>query len=226
MLDLKRVQLAAGPVGSDQQGQSRGLYRQHCVACHGISGDGRGPTASFQNPYPRDFRPGVFKFKSTPTGSKPTDADLHRRLIDGIAGTSMPAFRLLAESEIEALIAYVKYLSIRGEVERQLILVSEDFRDPEDPKANRDLWQKFLSREHLVQDVLAKVVQSWQQADSQIAESRLNGRRSHEPDQQGPQPPIAAAIDRARPPALCVADGQLLQLPRSLSARRRTDQRL
>ena len=29
------------------------LYREHCAHCHGISGDGVGPTAVFLNPYPR-----------------------------------------------------------------------------------------------------------------------------------------------------------------------------
>ena len=80
-VDLDRLQAAAGSVGSDQLGQARGLYRQHCVHCHGISGDGRGPMAAFLNPYPRDFRMGTFKFKSTPIGMKPTDDDLRRVLI-------------------------------------------------------------------------------------------------------------------------------------------------
>src|SRR5205814_267622 len=31
------------------------LYRRHCVHCHGLSGDGRGPTATWVNPHPRDY---------------------------------------------------------------------------------------------------------------------------------------------------------------------------
>ena len=34
---------AAGAVASDAQGNQRGLYRRHCVTCHGVSGDGTGP---------------------------------------------------------------------------------------------------------------------------------------------------------------------------------------
>ena len=55
--------------GATRQGGKHGLYRRHCVHCHGISGDGRGPTAAILNPYPRDYRPGVFKFKSTYTAA-------------------------------------------------------------------------------------------------------------------------------------------------------------
>src|SRR5688500_8406589 len=46
-LDIKKLQIAAGPVQSDRTGRHRGLFREHCVHCHGISGDGMGPTASF-----------------------------------------------------------------------------------------------------------------------------------------------------------------------------------
>ena len=64
-LDEAKLRLAAGPVRSDISGRKNGLFREHCVHCHGVTGDGLGPTAAFLNPYPRDYRPGVFKFKST-----------------------------------------------------------------------------------------------------------------------------------------------------------------
>ena len=55
--------MAAGPVKSGRHGEPAGLYLEHCVQCHGISGDGRGPTAAFLNPYPRDFRLGKFQIQ-------------------------------------------------------------------------------------------------------------------------------------------------------------------
>lgn len=118
---IENLQMAAGPVKSDREGEPRGLYREHCAHCHGISGDGSGPTASFLNPYPRDFRLGKFKFKSTPIGTAPTDEDLRKTLVNGIPGTAMPSFKTLSDQELDALIDYVKYLSIRGQVERLLI---------------------------------------------------------------------------------------------------------
>lgn len=122
--------MAAGPVSSDRQGVARGLYREHCVHCHGITGDGAGPTASFLNPYPRDFRLGKFKFKSTPLGIPPTHDDLERILIQGVPGTAMPSFRRLPAEEIAALVDYVKYFTMRGQVERSLYAVLSEDPDP------------------------------------------------------------------------------------------------
>ena len=121
IIDLEKVKMAAGAVASDREGAQQGLYREHCAACHGISGDGAGPTAIFLNPYPRDFRLGKFKFKQTEVYSPPTDEDLTRILVNGIPGTGMPSFRVLPEEELAALTEYVKYLSIRGQVEGRLI---------------------------------------------------------------------------------------------------------
>jgi mono/diheme cytochrome c family protein len=120
-LESDKLRLAAGPVYTDDQGVQHGLYRLHCAHCHGVSGDGKGPTAPFLNPYPRDYRQGIFKFKSTFGPAKPTDADLKRVLLEGVPGTAMPSFKLLPDSEIDALVEYVKYLSIRGETEIRLI---------------------------------------------------------------------------------------------------------
>ena len=88
VLDEGLIAMAAGPVGSDEDGNPRGLYREHCAHCHGVNGDGAGPTAAFLNPYPRDYRRGKFKFKSTPVGSKPTHDDLRKT-----SSTAFPARR-------------------------------------------------------------------------------------------------------------------------------------
>lgn len=92
------------------------LYRRHCLHCHGVSGDGRGPTAPWVNPHPRDYRAGVFKFISA-TKAKPLRDDLLRTLRQGIEGTSMPSFGLLEEDELQALASTVIHLSLRGETE-------------------------------------------------------------------------------------------------------------
>lgn len=129
-LDLSLLNVAAGPVGGDAQGNQVGLFRRHCVACHGISGDGAGPTAiSVSPPYPRDFRNGVVKFTSTRAG-KPLRSDLRRTLLRGIPGTAMPSFAQLQTQETEALIEYVKYLGIRGETELYLMRAVVDDDDP------------------------------------------------------------------------------------------------
>lgn len=120
-LDLAKIQQAAGPARWDSTGEESGLYRRHCAACHGISGDGAGAAALLLNPYPRDFRPGLFKYhRSTSGWAKPTDEDLDRTIREGNIGTGMPAFRSLTDSQRAALIEYVKYLTVRGETERFL----------------------------------------------------------------------------------------------------------
>ena len=70
-LRLELLQAAAGPIGGDAEGNQWGLFRRHCAGCHGISGDGAGPAAAVLDPYPRDFRNGVFKYTSTAGGAKP-----------------------------------------------------------------------------------------------------------------------------------------------------------
>jgi mono/diheme cytochrome c family protein len=164
-LNQRKLTMAAGPVWSDEVGRKHGLYRRHCAHCHGISGDGRGPTAGILNPYPRDYRNGVFKFKSTYTASQPTDEDLRKTVRDGIPGTAMPAFTLLPPDEVEALVEYVKYLSIRGQMEAALEDYVFNELEPEDsldPATNPEL------KEVLVNDLLANIMTGWQDAASQV----------------------------------------------------------
>ena len=91
--------------------EGHGTYRSACASCHGISGDGLGPTARHMNPAPRDFTSGVFKFRSTPSGALPTDQDLFRTVSEGVPGTWMPAWeKLLSERQRWAVIEYLKTL--------------------------------------------------------------------------------------------------------------------
>jgi mono/diheme cytochrome c family protein len=110
----------------DEQVLDRGsrLYRRNCLHCHGLPGDGRGPTGPWVNPHPRDYRRGQFKFISTEAlaDRKPRRADLLRTLRQGIDGTSMPAFGLLPEHETEYLASYVTHLSLRGQTEFETML--------------------------------------------------------------------------------------------------------
>ena len=127
MADSAELEFAAGPVQRDKKKVERGLFRKHCAQCHGITGDGLGPAAALLNPYPRDFRRGSFKFKSTPQGAKPTHSDLVRTIEQGIPGTSMPSMANLAkqthyDNAISKLAGYVRFLSIRGEVERKIMI--------------------------------------------------------------------------------------------------------
>ncbi|MFO0967600.1 MAG: cytochrome c [Gemmataceae bacterium] len=96
-------------------------YRIHCLHCHGVSGDGRGPTARWVNPHPRDFRQGLFKFQTVSQKAKsnrpPRREDLYRTIHDGLDGTVMPAHLILKEEEIQSMVSYVIHLAIRGRTE-------------------------------------------------------------------------------------------------------------
>ena len=160
-LDLKRIQAAAGNVWSDRGGKKYGLYREHCGHCHGITGDGYGPTAEFLNPYPRDYTKGKFKFKSTERSAAPTIADLLRILDDGVPGTAMPSFRLLPPDAKKALVEYVKYLSMRGEMETALIAHCADEGLEEGDHIDS-------SRGNLIDYMLIPIAEKWSQAESQV----------------------------------------------------------
>ncbi len=99
----------------------RVLYMRHCSHCHGTAGDGKGPTAEYLNPKPRDYRHGVFKFTSTNDQSKVSREDLLRVLKYGIPGTYMPSFLLMKDEELHAIVEYVRFLAMRGEYERKLV---------------------------------------------------------------------------------------------------------
>jgi cytochrome c oxidase cbb3-type subunit 2 len=109
-------------------GQS--LYLARCVRCHGDAGDGRGPLAAGLRPPATDFTRGVFKLRSTPTGTLPTDADLFITLGRGMHGTPMLPWRALTEPERWALVDHVKSFSPRFRNEP----AGKPFRVPPPPR--------------------------------------------------------------------------------------------
>ncbi|MEE2937491.1 MAG: cytochrome c [Planctomycetota bacterium] len=158
---------AAGPVSSEEDGTHLGLFREHCVTCHGIAGDGAGPASATQNPYPRDFRHGVFKWKSSERGDKPTRDDLLSLLKHGVPGTGMPAFTLLADEDVEALVDYVIYLSVRGEFERRLMAAAIDQLDYEETAPSDEAKLTLSSGtegQEVIHDILNRVARDWGQA--------------------------------------------------------------
>lgn len=110
------VGATAGPAAEPQtdaslRAKGRYVYQQHCQACHGRHGRGDGELAKGWDVPPRNFRLARFKYRSTPAGALPTDADLRRTIRHGISGTAMPAFQGLREDELLAVIAHLKTLS-------------------------------------------------------------------------------------------------------------------
>ncbi len=81
------------------QEAGRRVYAMHCTSCHGESGDGHGPEAGRYSPRPADF-----------TGMRPSYAAARRVIYNGVAGTSMPAWPLLTEAEVQAVTHFIRSL--------------------------------------------------------------------------------------------------------------------
>src|SRR5271154_3950544 len=73
----------------------KALYRRYCIGCHGPAGDGNGMNAQWIDPKPRDFTEAIFKCRSTPTGTLPTDQDLYNSVTRGFVTSNMPSWRPL-----------------------------------------------------------------------------------------------------------------------------------
>src|ERR1700747_3588757 len=77
---LASVRASGADEAAGDAKEGRDVYDRYCVSCHGERGDGHGEAPAYEDPRPRDYRPGIFKCRSTPTGSLPLVSDLERTL--------------------------------------------------------------------------------------------------------------------------------------------------
>ena len=122
------------------------VYKHMCVFCHGEDGNGGGKAMAYLYPWPRDFRKGVFKYRTTPFGSLPQDKDIYRTISRGIPGTSMPAWGgALSENEIKGVIQYIKSFSKRFAKEKPkdpIVLSDPPVSDAESIKRGHTIYQE------------------------------------------------------------------------------------
>jgi mono/diheme cytochrome c family protein len=114
--------------------KAREDYRRYCTGCHGDLGDGNGEDAQWLDPKPRNFTLGIFKCRSTPTGTLPTDEDLYDTVGRGLNTSNMPQWLPLTRKERMHLVAYVKHFSPRFEKEKP----GEALKIPPEPEVTAD----------------------------------------------------------------------------------------
>ena len=103
----------SGRLDMNRYAEGKFVYERNCIVCHGARGNGQGELGVKLHPRPRSFREGMFKFRSTPTGALPTEADLVRTIRGGLSGTDMGMFTHLRDNEVRAVIEYIKSFSRR-----------------------------------------------------------------------------------------------------------------
>lgn len=118
-------------------------YEKRCAGCHGVKGNGAGEAAVFLNPRPRDFTSGIYKFRTSPLGTLPSDQDLMMTISKGIPSTSMPSFADVPEQERFAIVQYIKSFSKAWDAKENFgvpvqgsAFPAEDFQD----------YKKFIAR--------------------------------------------------------------------------------
>ncbi len=97
---------------------AKGNYRRYCLGCHGELGDGEGENAQWIDPKPRNFTLGIFKCRSTTTGTLPLDSDIYNTLGRGLDSSNMPSWNPLSAQQRADLVAYVKHFSARFVTEK------------------------------------------------------------------------------------------------------------
>ena len=124
---------------------ARATYRRYCVSCHGDLGDGNGESFPWVDPKPRDFQLGVFKCRSTPTGTLPTDQDLFDTIARGLDRSNMPQWSTFTKQERADLVAWVKHFSPRFASDKPgtpIQIPSEPEITAERIKAGRDVYAR------------------------------------------------------------------------------------
>jgi mono/diheme cytochrome c family protein len=196
LISPENLQKAAGaPVAAGV-----GLYRQHCSTCHGVVGNGRGTTAALLDPYPRDYRMGKYKFKDTSRSAKPTRSDIAYAIKNGVVGTAMKPIPELTDSDIEALVDYVIYLSWRGELERALLLEGGEIEFEEGKHLYMEGSEDFDEQLELVNETILEIGDSWLAAEDRVKEV--------------PEPvdvPVPATIEELRTALLAPGDSAIKQ---------------
>ncbi len=123
--------------------RGKAVYQRFCISCHGENGDGRGYSAQWLNPQPRDFTRAIFKCRSTPSGTLPVDDDLMRTLHEGLYHTNMPSWSVLGDRSLHDVVEYLKTFSPRWKEEGPgdpIVYASEPADGADSRKKGQSIW--------------------------------------------------------------------------------------
>ncbi len=97
----------------DEEGKSDlKSYQKHCAQCHGDNGDGLGSASRFLSPPARSFVAEPMRYISD-LNRIATHGDIRQTILHGLNGTSMPAFKRLAQAELDQLVRQVRRFQSR-----------------------------------------------------------------------------------------------------------------
>jgi len=122
-------------------------FPRYCNGCHGIRGDGKGTVAPYLDPKPRDYTMGIFKCRSTPTGTLPTDEDLYDTMTRGFVTAAMPPWAPLPPQTRMDIVEYLKGFSPRFANEAPgipIVIPVESAVTVSSIKQGEELYQKLL----------------------------------------------------------------------------------
>lgn len=78
----------------------KALFTQHCVLCHGVNADGKGPAGAALKPPPRNLKKDPFK-------SGDSLEAIFKTTSNGLPGTAMVGYAYIPEADRRAIAQYV-----------------------------------------------------------------------------------------------------------------------
>jgi mono/diheme cytochrome c family protein len=118
-------------------------YTRYCYACHGVKGDGHGPSSYGLRPPPRNFTLGIFKFARLRSSDElPNDADLKYIVKNGLHGSAMLAWDI-PDEELGRILNYIKTFAPqkweKTKKNGDHVKTLEVFEAPADPWQGKDV---------------------------------------------------------------------------------------
>ena len=84
----------------------KAVYKTACMTCHGENFDGRGDAGKYLKPPPRNL-------VTDPFIAGDSALEIYATVTNGLKGKAMPSFKLLSESDRQAVSAYIVFVRLK-----------------------------------------------------------------------------------------------------------------